>query len=184
MKFMKRTRPDHEVYLSDTDREILVIRVNEVAGFDLNATNVYLTFTMDSITKKTKSYPYSQKIEINEFIDYEVRREAKFFTVFLYRDNMEGGNWTGTADINVADLVRGIDAGKNVSIELSDLRGKYLSGRVKLDLKLLNSYEEELKTKIKLIEADIADNQDNLEFTQKYLQTCIVPFPQLDDDKL
>ena len=30
----------------------------------------------------------------------------------------------------------------------------------------------------------MAETQETLEFTQRYLQACIVPFPGLDDDKL
>lgn len=47
----------------------------------------------------------------------------------------------------------------------------------------MNKYEDELKYKISIIELEITEKQEQLEFTQKFLETCVLPFPNLDKDK-
>jgi hypothetical protein len=47
----------------------------------------------------------------------------------------------------------------------------------------MNRYEEELNYKISIIDQEIAEKQEQLEFTQKFLESCIMPFPNLDKDK-
>lgn len=44
-------------------------------------------------------------------------------------------------------------------------------------------YKDELKYKLIIIEQEIKDKQENLAFTDNFLETCIVPFPDLDKDK-
>lgn len=57
------------------------------------------------------------------------------------------------------------------------------TGKLYLEAKLMNNYEEELKYKETLIEKEIFESQDQLDFTQKFLQACVIPFPDLDQDK-
>ena len=112
------------------DQDILVIKANEVDGFSLPAKEVHLTFTLDSVTKKTKSYLFSPKVEINEFVDFELRKDSKYFTLFLYSDKQQGQTWAGTADVNIADVTKGTEGGKQLSLELVDLNQKYLPGNL------------------------------------------------------
>ena len=55
--------------------------------------------------------------------------------------------------------------------------------RLLFEMRVLKSYDEELKFKLQLIERDLSELQENLDFNQKYLETCVVPFPDLDSDK-
>lgn len=50
-------------------------------------------------------------------------------------------------------------------------------------MKFMNKYEEELQYKISIIDQEILEKQEQLEFTQKFLENCVLPFPDLDKDK-
>jgi hypothetical protein len=52
-----------------------------------------------------------------------------------------------------------------------------------LDVKLMEKYKDELDYKLVIIEQEIKDKQETLEFTDNFLETCIVSFPNLDKDR-
>lgn len=47
----------------------------------------------------------------------------------------------------------------------------------------MNKYEDELNYKVAIIQQEITEKQEQLEFTQKFLETCVLPFPKLDKDQ-
>jgi hypothetical protein len=156
----------------------------------VRATTVKLALTVNSVTKSTRGYALENFIEANELLDYEVADHIRFMTVFLYADQNEGQNWSGTAEVNILAEVKGDNLDKSYSVELRDKKDRTLngnpknkSGRVHLDVKLMNKYEDELQYKISIIDQEIIDKQEQLEFTQKFLETCVLPFPDLDKDK-
>ena len=91
---------------------------------------------------------------------------------------------------NILSEIKGDNLDKNYSIELRDKKENYLGGRdisnigrIHLDVKLMDKYQDELNYKVNIVDNDISEKQEQLEFTQKFLQTCVVPFPDLDNDK-
>lgn len=56
-------------------------------------------------------------------------------------------------------------------------------GKVDLDLKMMAKYKDELSYKLIIIDQEIKEKQETLDFTNNFLETCVVPFPNLDKDK-
>jgi hypothetical protein len=56
-------------------------------------------------------------------------------------------------------------------------------GKVDLDVKMMAKYRDELSYKLIIIHQEIKEKQETLDFTNNFLETCIVPFPNLDKDK-
>ena len=169
---------------------MLVVRVKSFIHLDILARSVKLSVTVNSITKTTKGYALENFIDANELLDFEVNDHVRFMTVLLYADQNEGQSWAGTAEVNILAEVKGDNLDKSYSVELRDKKDKSLNGRMRgnrgrvhLDVKLMNKYEDELSYKIAIIDQEILDKQENLEFTQKFLENCVLPFPNLDKDK-
>lgn len=56
-------------------------------------------------------------------------------------------------------------------------------GKVDLDLKMMAKYKDELSYKLIIIDQEIKEKQETLDFTNNFLETCVIPFPNLDKDK-
>lgn len=166
------------------------MRVKSLVGFDLRASQCYLSLTVNSVEKQTSSYPASDFVEVNELVDFEVGLDARHLTILLYTDTYQGQAWFGSAEVSILAEVKGANLDKSYSADLIDQKGRFINGRlgessgkVHLEVKLMSKYIDELNYKLTIIEQELKDNQEQLEFTKVFLETCVVPFPNLDKDR-
>lgn len=87
-----------QVYL---DKEVLLIWASKLSIPSVTIRQVYLTFTVDSKTKKTQVLNTSQLVDIDEFLDFEISGQSSPVTVFLYDSKDTGDRWQSSTDLNI-----------------------------------------------------------------------------------
>lgn len=107
---------------------MLVVRVKSFIQLSVRARTIKLAITVNSVTKQTKSYTLENYIDANELLDYEVGENVRYMTMLLYKDEDEGQNWAGTAEVNILAEVKGDSLDKSYSIELRDKKDRALNG--------------------------------------------------------
>lgn len=94
----------------------------------VKAQTVKLAIAVNSVTKTTKKYALQNYIDANELLDYEVGENVSYLTMLLYKDEDEGQNWAGSAEVNILAEVKGDSLDKSYSIELRDKKDRSLNG--------------------------------------------------------
>lgn len=109
----------------------------------------HLTFSVGKDVKKTKQLRFTPgiSIPIDEYLDFEIKKDTNLLTMMLYTEGKEGADWTGVRELSLADVPKHLINPNNinerigaqtvikfkaVSEELEDKRHAPMSGKFRL----------------------------------------------------
>jgi len=112
------------------DGQLLLIRLIDVTGLKLDSKYIYVTFSVDGDTKKSKSIEYGKTGVFNESFEFELQGTSRYFTVQLYKEGSQPiTNWAGMQEVSIVDINRADNKRKVCHLELFDQKNNYMEGR-------------------------------------------------------
>lgn len=94
------------------------MKVLDANQLPLNRTHVFhLSFSIGKLVKKTNQIKFSPavSIPIDEYLDFEVKKDTNLLTMMLYTEGKEGLDWTGVREISLADVPKHLVNPNNIN---------------------------------------------------------------------